>query len=184
VDKIERPTFKIMIKSQRLTLKPIALEDAGEVFAYRGDAESNKYQGWIPNTLEDVVEFINKNPVTFNVSNSWFQLAIIDNATAQLIGDVGIHFVDDEQCEVGCTINKEYHQKGYAKEALKATIDYLFQDLNKHRITASVDPRNNASVNLMKSLGFRLEAHHIKSLFFKNEWVDDMVFAILKEEWC
>ncbi len=172
-----------MIKSQRLTLRPIALEDARRVFAYRSDAESNKYQGWIPKTLEEVVGFINKNPETFNVNNSWFQLVIIDNATAQLIGDVGVHFVDDEQCEVGCTINKEYHQKGFAKEALKATIDYLFHDLNKHRITASVDPRNTASVALMNTLGFRQEALHLKSYKLRNEWADDVVFAVLKEEW-
>ena len=107
-----------------------------------------------------------------------------DQNSSQLIGDIGIHFVDQEQCEIGCTINKHYHQQGFAKEALNAVIYYLFKDLGKHRITASVDPKNTASIAMMKSLGFRLEAHHIKSLYFKNEWVDDVVFAVLKEEWC
>ena len=29
----------------------------------------------------------------------------------------------------------------------------------------------------------RREAHHVKSSFIKGKWVDDLVYAVLKEEW-
>ena len=46
-----------------------------------------------------------------------------------------------------------------------------------------MDPRNEPSVALLERVGMRKEAHFRKSLWFKGEWVDDMVLAILKSEW-
>ena len=40
------------------------------------------------------------------------------------------------------TLSLEYQCNGYATEAIIGVIDYLFSNLKKHRITASVDPRN------------------------------------------
>lgn len=42
---------------------------------------------------------------------------------------------------------------GYATEALIAILDLLFVGLGKHRVIASVDPRNQASMALMQLLG-------------------------------
>lgn len=66
---------------------------------------------------------------------------------------------------------------------MKTAINFLFRELGKHRIICSVDPRNLKSEALLKRLGFRKEAHFKKSLFLFNEWVDDMIYALLSEEW-
>ena len=100
-----------------------------------------------------------------------------------IIGDLGIHFIDDEQAEIGCTLAKKHHGKGYATEALKSAIDYLFNELNKHRIIGSIDPNNVSSIGLVKRLKFRKEAHFKESLLINGEWFDDIVYAILKTEW-
>jgi RimJ/RimL family protein N-acetyltransferase len=55
--------------------------------------------------------------------------------------------------------------------------------LNKHRVFASVDPRNAPSMKLLERVGMRKEAHFVRGLWFRNEWVDDVVFAILSDEW-
>jgi RimJ/RimL family protein N-acetyltransferase len=64
-----------------------------------------------------------------------------------------------------------------------ALLDYLFTVLNKHRVFASVDPRNEASMALLRSVGMRQEAHFRQSLFWKGEWVDDVVLGLLRSEW-
>ena len=48
---------------------------------------------------------------------------------------------------------------------------------------ASVDPRNARSIALMERLGFRREAHFVESLWFKEAWADDVIFAMLEREW-
>lgn len=174
------------LETNRLLIRPIQLNDAKPVFNYRSDSFINQYQGWIPKTLNDVHDFINnKTSQEINQPETWFQFVIIKKSNNQLIGDVGIHFIDNDgfQVELGCTLDKNYHGKGFATEALKTVIDFIFTQLHKRRIIVSLDPRNNSSLRLIERLGFRKEAHFKQSLFINNEWVDDLVFAILKDEW-
>lgn len=174
-----------MIETERTNLRPIASKDNKQIFSYRSDSETNKYQGWIPKTLSDVNEFISKIPDEINKPETWFQLVIIEKTTNEIIGDIGIHFIDHDnfQSEIGCTLNKAYHGKGIATETMRATIDYLFKILNKHRIVTSIDPRNIDSIKLVERLGFRKEGHFKQSLLIDGEWVDDIIYAKLKSEW-
>lgn len=174
-----------MIETERLQLRPLNINDKQAIFSYRADTEANKFQGWIPKTLADVKEFIGKIAPTFNQNETWFQLAVIEKETGLLIGDIGIHFMGTEnlQVELGYTIAKEKQGSGYATEALKAIIDYLFTTLQKHRITASADPQNIPSIKVLEKLGFRKEAHFIESYYQNEKWLDDVLYAMLKKEW-
>ncbi|HYQ59064.1 MAG TPA: GNAT family protein [Draconibacterium sp.] len=171
------------LNTQRLLLRPVGANDKQAILAYRSDAETNKYQGWIPKTIDDVETFMGKLSAEFNVPDTWFQLAVLDKNSKELIGDIGIHFIDEQQVEIGYTIAKQHQGLGFATEAAKAVIDYLFGELKKHRITASIDPGNIASVALLEKLGFRKEAHFIESLFLNGKWVDDVIYALLGREW-
>ena len=176
----------IQINSDRLLLRPIQMEDADSIFLYRSNAEVNQYQGWIPKTISDVHDFIaQKVSPEINRPGTWFQFAIIKKDDNELIGDIGVHFLDsdDLQVELGCTLNQKYHGKGYAFEALTAIINYLFDELGKHRIIASIDSRNQASIRLIERLGFRKKGLVKENSELNGEWVDDLVYALLKEEW-
>jgi RimJ/RimL family protein N-acetyltransferase len=175
----------MLLTTQLLELRPINIDDKVSIFEYRSDAQTNTYQGWIPKSIEDVEDFIAKVSPTPNIPDTWFQLVIIEKATQQIIGDLGIHFLnpENEQVEIGFTLRKEKQGKGFAAEALHEVISYLFKDLKKHRITASIDPANHSSIRLVEKLGFRKEAHFIESIYINGQWVDDMVFALLEKEW-
>lgn len=172
-----------MLKTKRLILRPILAKDKQAIFNYRSDAATNKYQGWIPKTLEEVEQFITKSTQEFNQTGTWFQLVIILQESQEIIGDLGIHFIDERQCELGCTLSKSQQGKGFATEALAAVINHLFTVLNKHRIKTSIDPNNLDSIRLVERLGFRKEAHFKESLWMNGKWVDDIIYAILEKEW-
>ncbi|WP_336733847.1 GNAT family N-acetyltransferase [Chryseobacterium sp. VD8] len=173
------------LETERLLIRDIILDDKQAVFNYRSDAEANKFQSWIPETLEDVEQFIERNNKEFNQPESWYQVLITEKDTKAVIGDIGIHFFGSEnlQAELGITLNKDFQGRGYASEALKGVINFLFSDLKKHRIMASIDPENIDSLKLMERIGFRKEGHFVKSLFWKNNWTDDVIYALLREEW-
>ncbi|MGZ2370303.1 GNAT family N-acetyltransferase [Ancylomarina sp. YFZ004] len=177
--------LSLELKTKRLILRPVNIRDAELIFAYRSDAITNQYQGWIPKTIDDAQTFISKVSEKIDEYDTWFQFAIISKVDGELVGDIGIHFfdVDRYQVEIGCTLAKNHHGKGFASEALKGTIDYLFEDLNKQRITCSIDPQNQASIKMVERLGFRKEAHFKQSIYVDGEWYDDVVYAILKAEW-
>lgn len=175
----------MILTTERLIIREIGINDAKNIFIYRSDKEENKYQGWIPKNLNDVYNFINNISKIINIPNTWFQFGILTKNDNKFIGDIGIHFLDKEnkQVEIGCTLNKIYQEKGYATESLKEIINFLFSNLNKHRIIGSIDPRNTNSIKLLERLGFRKEAHFKQSIFDNGKWVDDIIYAILKNEW-
>ncbi|MCF8332252.1 MAG: GNAT family N-acetyltransferase, partial [Bacteroidales bacterium] len=125
------------LKTKRLVLRPVSAHDKAALFAYRRDKTTNCYQGcWIPENEEEAAAFIAKFAKEMNVPGSWFQFVIAEKGQQRIIGDLGIRFPDNDvhQVEVGCTLSKEYHNRGYASEALSRVIDYVFGELQKHRI--------------------------------------------------
>jgi RimJ/RimL family protein N-acetyltransferase len=52
-----------------------------------------------------------------------------------------------------------------------------------HRIIGRADGRNEPSARLMTRLGLRKEAHFVRNELVKGEWTDEVVFAMLAEEW-
>jgi RimJ/RimL family protein N-acetyltransferase len=174
------------IASQRLCLRRLQGDDAETLYLYRSSPKVNKYQCWRPESIEEVREFIEKQTeLLLDTPNIWFQLAICDKHSGAMLGDCGFHFLNQNSCqsEIGFTIYTPYQGNGYAEEAVKAMINYLFFELAKHRVLASVDPCNIPSVRVLERVGLRKEAHFRKSFWFDNDWVDDVVYAILADEW-
>jgi RimJ/RimL family protein N-acetyltransferase len=58
-----------------------------------------------------------------------------------------------------------------------------FDQLGLHRVTASVDARNTASLRLADRLGMRREMHLVSNRWFKGVWSDEIAFALLEYEW-
>lgn len=172
------------IESERLLIRILKLQDKEEFFCYRCLPEVFRYQGWRPLTIAEAEKFIIKNGEKLpGTPNTWLQLAICLK-DGRLIGDIGVHFLEDGfQVEIGYTLSPTHQGNGYAYEAVKAVINYLFMILLKHRVVASVDPDNQKSSRLLEKLNFRKEAHFLKSFYNDGKWTDDCVYAILKEEW-
>jgi RimJ/RimL family protein N-acetyltransferase len=180
------PHGNTVIETERLRLEPLRPGDAAALFAYRGDPEVARYQGWQPASEDECTAFIaeqSKRP--FGAPDSWCQLAIRSKASGELLGDFGVHFppTTDDPIEFGLSLKPAAQHRGHAREVMTAAIDRAFSDWGYRRLVASVDPRNTASVSLCRALGMRQEAHHVESYKFHGEWVDDLIFALLVREW-
>jgi RimJ/RimL family protein N-acetyltransferase len=174
-------------ETERLCIRSVCMDDKESMFRYRSIPEINQYLSVVPQSVDDIAGFIDKTSSDINIAGTWFQLVIVERASNVLIGDIGIHFInnntENKQVEIGYTLDKEFQGKGFATEALTVTIDYLINSLHKHRIIASIDPANAKSIKLVERLGFRKEAHFIESIFFHGKWVDDLVYALLAKHW-
>ncbi len=56
--------MKLFINTERLTIRLAETEDAISIISYRSDFIENKYQGWFPNSVEEVCEYISNMPRT------------------------------------------------------------------------------------------------------------------------
>lgn len=175
---------RMELRTDRLILKKLDRRDAEVLYRYRSKEEVLKFQSFHPRSLQHVEEFFEDLAEVPDVEDTWFQLGIHLKEEKKLIGDLGLHFLPDGcQVEIGYSLDPCYQGKGYATEAIKEILKYLFEKLQKHRVTASVDPLNENSIRLLERLGFRREAHFIKGLFYEGAWVDDVIYAMLREEW-
>lgn len=177
------------LRTPRLVLRRFRAEDAATFAAYRSDPDVARYQGWdAPFGVDQAVEFIASLAGTHpDTPGEWFQLAIegpVGTVGAGHIGDAGV-FVDGDDprlARIGFTLAAHAQGHGYASEAVAAVLDYLFAR-GKHRVSADCDARNTRSAALLERVGMRREAHHLASSWWKGEWTDELVYAVLAEEW-
>ena len=174
-------------RSDRLVIRRFRVEDAASLAAYRSDPAIARYQSWdIPFSHAQARSFIESleaaNP---DSPGEWFQFAVVEKATGAHIGDVAaaVDADDPRLATIGVTLAPSAQGRGYAGEAVAWLLDYLFLERQKHRVTADCDVRNSRVVALFDRLRMRREAHHLQSSWWKGEWVDEYVYALLAREW-
>ena len=117
----------------------------------------------------------------------WLQLAIERKDTGEMLGDVAFHVTKSNlhTAYLGYTLARAFWGQGYASEAVRSLLGYLFGVLNLHRVIADCDAENAASIRLLERLGFRREAHYIESFWLEAQsaWASEYLYALLQKEW-
>lgn len=162
------------IVTARLQLDALRDEDASALFAYRGDPAVSRFQGWKPESVADAARFIaTQHGLAPDTPDTWWQRAIRLRDSGELIGDLGLHFMDDATVELGITLAPARQRNGYAREALELMLDFIFGGLRKRRVIANVAPRNFACMRLLEGVGL----HRIDSQD------GDVMFDLPASEW-
>lgn len=112
-----------------------------------------------------------------------YQLAIEHKISKRFIGTICLRLEKDKQASMGAGLAREYQGKGLIQEAAKALVQYAFGNLGVHRIYVETISQNRAAIRLCKALGMRKEAHFRENRYFKGQWWDTVVLAILLDEW-
>ena len=112
-------------------------------------------------------------------------LAIVEAAGGTVIGEIMLAWEEryDQNAEVGFALHPDHHRRGIAGAAATEMMRIGFDELGLHRVFGGCDARNLASAALMTSLGMRQEAHFRDYIFAKGEWTDELIFAILADDW-
>ncbi|MFI9639032.1 GNAT family N-acetyltransferase [Micromonospora sp. NPDC051925] len=179
-----QPTFPI--RTARLTLRPITLDDLDDVHAWQSRSDVVRWMyGAGPRTREQsrasVLAMSGEDALRTEGDCLTF-------AAATDLGVVGIvelvwRSEPDRTAELGYVFHPDHGGRGLATEAATAVLDWGFDEFGLHRIYARCHGRNDASARLMARLGMRQEAYHVESYLFRGGWADRRVFAVLAEEW-
>ena len=174
------------LETTRLRLRHFTDTDLQAFMSYRNDPEVARYQSWEGISEPEANAFIQEQKkVQPGVPGQGFQIAIELKETNVLIGDCyfTINELDHRQAEIGFTLSREYQGYGFATEAVSYFLNYAFLTFDLHRIIATTDCENAASVALLERLGMRREGHFLQNVWFKGKWGDEYLYAVLKEEW-
>jgi RimJ/RimL family protein N-acetyltransferase len=175
---------KMAITTERLHIRNLRPADLDDFHRYRSNPKVTRYQGFGVMTREEAAQFIEgQKDKLFGEPDAWVQYGLELRSGGHLIGDCAVKLRSDNQAEIGITISHLEQKKGYAKEVLLALLHFLFDQHGVHRVVETVDADNLASINLLRSAGFRQEGHFIENIFFKGQWGSELQFALLKREW-
>jgi RimJ/RimL family protein N-acetyltransferase len=180
-----RPDYPI--ETDRLVLRPFADTDLDAMSAYQQLPEVARYLMWPPRDRDQAaasLKYRTEHP-TIEKEGDVLVLAVELRGAGTLVGEVNLAWQSewDKTGEFGFVFDPAHHGKGYAREAAVEMLRLGFEQMGLHRIIGRADARNDASAKLMGRLGLRKEAHFVKNGFVKGEWTDEVVFAMLAEEW-
>jgi RimJ/RimL family protein N-acetyltransferase len=183
--------FTEPIRTERLVLRLETIDDTDDVFSYQSRDDVCRYLLFEPRTREEVAERMLANGAATTLENDgdYLQLALelpaAGDARARVIGDLYFTIASraNSKGEIGWTLHPDFMGQGFAAEAARAVLRLAFDQLGLHRVVADLDPRNAASIALCRRLGMREEAFFVKDMWFKGDWADTGMYAILREEW-
>ncbi len=171
------------LATPRLTLRVMHSSDAAALAAYRADPEVARYQDWdLPYTEADAQRTLAPQDVLDDLDpEGWTQVAIEHDG--EVVGDVAVGLQPERgAAALGYTLARSAQGRGFAVEAAGAVVDALFEHTGVHRIVATLDDANLASMRVIESLGFRFEGIARKAERIRGEWVDDARFSLLRDE--
>jgi RimJ/RimL family protein N-acetyltransferase len=171
------------LHTERVALRVMRMNDAPALTAYRDHPEIARYQSWpMPFTLADARQMLEDQADLDDLPPSgWVQIAI--EHASEVIGDLAVNLTANTcVAEIGFTLARAHHGKGFASEAAGAMVDALFAQTNVHRVSASIDPANVASMRVLEHLGFCYEGTARRAELVRGDWVDDMRFALLRSD--
>ena len=146
------------LSTPRLLLRELQLDDAGEIFRLRSNKDVNDLIGrQSAVTIDDARDFIQMIQ-TRSANGESVMWAITLAGDPKLIGTVLYWNIELEKnkAELGYELLPEYWGKGIMTEAVKKVIEFGFKELQFKTIMADPNERNDKSIRLLETLGFKL----------------------------
>ena len=173
------------IETERLILRRFTLEDAPAVFAnYASDENVTRYMAWDRHETVADSEKVLTQWVQDYEKPDFYEWAIVWKELGQPIGNIEVLSVDDyvQKANLGYSIGTAYWGKGIMPEALKAVIDFLFDEVGLNRVEACHDSRNPNSGKVMRKCGMTHEGTFRQWAWTNAGICDTCNYGILKSD--
>jgi ribosomal-protein-alanine N-acetyltransferase len=160
-------TFPVL-KTHRVTLRALNLEDAETLLALRSSEEINKFViTKRMQNLEEAKDFIQTCNALYKKEKRIFW--VLTNQV-EILGTVVLHRISlaRKYAEIGYKLKTEKQQKGFMSEAMTAVLNFGIEQLNLKTIEAYTHKNNLRSIALLKKHHFIFQAHRKDPSFEHN----------------
>lgn len=180
----------INLESEHLLLRKMRLSDAEMMFKnWTSDERVCKYLSWLAHqSIEDTKSFIEMNLNQYD-NLDFYSWLIIHKQTSQPIGTIGMDYhkatrVRADYFEAGYCIGYDYWNQGLMSEALACVINFMFNQVEAHRIVACHEVNNIASRKVMVKCGMKSEGIQREAgLTNQKQYCSFACYSILDHEY-
>jgi [ribosomal protein S5]-alanine N-acetyltransferase len=88
-----------------------------------------------------------------------------------------------QSCFLGYALDQRQQGRGLMTGAIRVGIDYMFGEMNLHRISANYMPHNTRSAAVLKRLGFVVDGHARDYLMIDGRWQDHILTSLINPDW-
>ncbi len=172
-------------ETSKIQLRELVIGDLDNIHALHSLPETDRFNtlgipeniGETEKPVESWIESQNKIPRKKYVF-------CIEDIEKNFIGLLGINMgkPNYRKAEIWYKVHPSYWNNGLATDAVKAALQFCFEQLHLHRVEAGCAVANMASVKVLEKAGFVKEGIERKNLPIRGEWVDNYTFSILEEE--
>ena len=132
-------------------------------------------------------------PAAVKHQQDWYQRILTDKNNLRLAIDYNGSFVGlvtltnidwkNRRAESGIRLTIDApKQQGIGTDALMSLLSYAFEELNLHRVYATIIEHNQPSRKLYAKCGFTVEGMMRQSIYKKNSYNHELQLGILKSE--
>lgn len=175
-----------IIKTQRLRLRPLTLDDAASIQQLAGRKEIAAMTRSIPHpySLAQAQEWLTKL-IGDTSDGKAAVFGVVLESTGQLIGTIGLAAIDADQgcAEMGFWIGVDWWGQGYATEAARAVLRHGFEALGLNRIYAHHMTKNPASGRVLAKIGMKREGLLRQAMRKWDNFEDVVLYAVLRQDW-
>ena len=145
----------MILKTPRLVLRPMTLDDAPALFAILGDDAAMRFWDRPAIRRLAVVEEMVREQLAAMDAGDCLYWTVWNKTDA--IGSLDLSFVADGEAQFGFLFRRDCWGFGFAAEAGAAVITYAFEALELTRLTARIHAGNRAAARVLAKTGFMLE---------------------------
>jgi ribosomal-protein-alanine N-acetyltransferase len=181
-----------VLTTERLLLRVPTERDAGAMTSFVVDNREH-FAPWDPLREDDYYnapfwKLALATGVARVRDGTQIQFAIYEqgSANSNVVGQITLSGITRgvfQAAYLGYGLDHRHTGKGYMGEALRAAIDYCFDELNLHRIMANTMPSNERSRRVLETLGFEREGFAKDYLFLAGQWQDHELMALTNPNW-
>lgn len=148
-----------VLETPRLILREMRSTDVAPLLGVFGDPQVAQYLDGPVLTTLDEVQYIVDWAAGVRERRTGIRWALSLKGQEEPIGTCGFHRWEHThfRAETGYELSSAYWRQGFMSEALRAIFAFGFERMALHRVEAITDPRNEASLRLLASLGFQQE---------------------------
>ena len=170
------------LKGEKVFLRYIHKRDAAEFIALNL-ASRAFHRGLVSPPLDEqsYEEFLARNA---SESDERFFICLTENE--RIAGSINLSQIfrgSFQNAYLGYFVGAKFGGQGLVTEAIGLVLQYAFKNLKLHRVEANVQPKNLASIAVLRKNGFTKEGFSRRYLKIDKKWRDHERWAIIAEDW-
>lgn len=172
-------------KEKRLFLRPLTLRDASLLAKWFNDDVNVRFMSPLIRGKKHSLLSVRKE--IKSIDPEYERLFLVckkkDNTP---IGHAGIDdiFQLDRRGEIFFLVGEKNEQgKSYGKEIISLLLEYSFQKLKLHSVSASAMVENKASIAILRKAGFRKVGIRRDYNYVHGKYLDEVLFDLLAKEY-